>query len=350
MSELVTKLYENPNIYRIDVPLPNNPLRNLNCYVIQDGGETLVLDTGFNRTVCKEALLAGFAELGIGNENVNLFLTHLHADHSGLALAAMEGRNGKTYISSTDYEYLKRVDEGDYWTKTDENFLQEGFGQAEIDELNGQNPANEYEPDRLFTGTPIEDGDIISVGAHDFRVIAVSGHTPGQVCLYNEEKKILFSADHILFDITPNITSWVGIADSLGDYLDSLVKIRQVDIETTFPAHRKNDMDVYVRIEEIIGHHYHRLVETLEAVAKCPNTHATEIASHLKWSMRGKTWAEFPLFQRWFAVGETMSHLDYLVVRGLVNQTEGATNGYVLAKEMDVCVSELQGIWKTYGK
>ena len=60
---MLTKVYDHPTVYRIDVPLPENPLRNLNCYVIQDSGETLILDTGFNRRECLEALLAGMAEL-----------------------------------------------------------------------------------------------------------------------------------------------------------------------------------------------------------------------------------------------------------------------------------------------
>ena len=46
---MLTKVYNEPRIFQIDVPLPDNPLRNLNCYVVQDGGETLIIDTGFNR-------------------------------------------------------------------------------------------------------------------------------------------------------------------------------------------------------------------------------------------------------------------------------------------------------------
>ena len=46
---MLTKIYENPAVYRVDVPLPDNPLKNLNCYVVQDSGETLIIDTGFNR-------------------------------------------------------------------------------------------------------------------------------------------------------------------------------------------------------------------------------------------------------------------------------------------------------------
>lgn len=53
---MLTKVYNEPRIFQIDVPLPDNPLRNLNCYVVQDGGETLIIDTGFNRPECREAL------------------------------------------------------------------------------------------------------------------------------------------------------------------------------------------------------------------------------------------------------------------------------------------------------
>ncbi len=41
----------------------------------------------------------------------------------------------------------------------------------------------------------------------------------------------------------------------------------------------------------------------------------------MKWSMRGKCWEEFPITQRWFAVGETMAHLDYLIAIHVVEKT-----------------------------
>lgn len=49
------------NIYSIYVPLPENPLRNLNSYLIKgEGGRSLLIDTGFRRDECREALLAGW--------------------------------------------------------------------------------------------------------------------------------------------------------------------------------------------------------------------------------------------------------------------------------------------------
>ena len=349
---MVTKVYDEPNIFQIDVPLPDNPLRNLNCYVVQDGGETLIIDTGFRRPECEEALLAGLAELHADWEKTNLFLTHLHSDHTGLAPTIMEGKAGKIYISETDHAILRTHLEGERWRETDELFYREGFSREQLAHLRDSNPARGLEPTRYFAAQHVADGEEITVGRWTFVCVLVPGHTPGQMCLYCPEKKLMFTADHVLFDITPNITYWKDAADSLGDYLDSLMKIRGYEMETALPAHRKNEMDVYVRISQIIEHHLARLCETADAIAALAeqgDSHATAIAARLKWSMRGKTWAEFPLSQRWFAVGETMAHLDYLILRGMAERDEsGERRAYRLTVSAAECKERLCAIWENY--
>lgn len=346
---MVTKIYEEPQIFQIDIPLPENPLRNLNCYVVRDGRETLIIDTGFNRKECQEALLAGLAELNVDWEKTNLFLTHLHSDHTGLAPMLMEGKPGKIYISKTDHLVLRAYLEEGRWDDMDEIYCLEGFSREQLVQLRIANPARGLEPTRYFAAERLEDGDEITVGRWSFQCILVPGHTPGQMCLYCAGKKLMLTADHVLFDITPNITHWKDMEDALGHYLDSLVKIRGFAIETALPAHRKHDMDVYVRISQIISHHLLRLCETVDVLAEQPDCHATEIASHLKWSMRGKEWAEFPLSQRWFAVGETIAHLEYLMERGLVGRSEGgAQRAYRLTASAAECKEELNKIWENY--
>lgn len=72
------------NIYSIFVPLPGNPLKNLNAYLIKsESGRNLLIDTGFRQDECRQALLAGLDELGVSMENTDIFLTHMHSDHTG---------------------------------------------------------------------------------------------------------------------------------------------------------------------------------------------------------------------------------------------------------------------------
>ncbi len=64
------------NIYKKAVPLPNNPLREINAYIIT-GEKNLLIDTGFNRIECEEALKSAFTELGI--DTIDVFITYLHS-------------------------------------------------------------------------------------------------------------------------------------------------------------------------------------------------------------------------------------------------------------------------------
>ena len=54
------------NIYRLDVPLPHNPLKNLNSYFLrgQKGGRSLLIDTGFRQEACRSAMLEELAAVG----------------------------------------------------------------------------------------------------------------------------------------------------------------------------------------------------------------------------------------------------------------------------------------------
>ena len=74
-----------PNIYLNEIPLPNNPLRALNSYIILSEEKYLIMDTGFNMNVCKEAFMKGVNALGVDLTRTDLVLTHMHVDHSGLA-------------------------------------------------------------------------------------------------------------------------------------------------------------------------------------------------------------------------------------------------------------------------
>ena len=74
-----------PNIYKIAVPLPDHALRSVNSYVILSDDRNLVIDTGWNRIACLEALLQGLEAIGADRSRTDLFLTHLHADHAVLA-------------------------------------------------------------------------------------------------------------------------------------------------------------------------------------------------------------------------------------------------------------------------
>ena len=226
---MIEKIYDSPNIYRIYVPLPENPLKNLNCYVVKTGDKDLVIDTGFNMKECLDELKKGLAELNVVMEKAVLFLKHMHSDHIGLTEEITE-ENTTIYMYRLDYQYLSKIQKRDIWCWLEERFIEAGFSENLLKQQEEVNPARVYAPKNCFNITEIEDGFIFKFGGQEFECIHTPGHTPGHTCIYLKEEKILFSGDHILFDITPNITRCKGVPNSLEDYMNSLKKIKDKDI------------------------------------------------------------------------------------------------------------------------
>ena len=72
-----------PNLYLVRVPLPHNPLRALNSYLILSKDRTTIVDVGFNHPACEKALGQALAALGRTWDGVEIVLTHSHPDHTG---------------------------------------------------------------------------------------------------------------------------------------------------------------------------------------------------------------------------------------------------------------------------
>lgn len=308
------------NIYSFQVPLPGNPLKWLNVYVIKGGkhGRNLLIDTGFKRSECLEALLAGMRELEIKPEETDVFLTHLHSDHTGNA-PELEKLGSKLLMSRVDNEIMH----DDAWPERKKRALHEGMPADMMEIVFDHNPATIYAPSPFYTER-LNDGDVLSYGGCDLECILTPGHTPGHLCLYERESKTMFLGDHVLFDITPNIVNWEKVEDSLGDYVSSLRKLMNYEVKIALPGHRTaGKLTMKERAVQIIEHHRHRLDETENLIYNTPNLNAYEITGMMKWRIRARNWDEFPPGQKWFAMGEAMAHLDYLLKTGRIVRSEG---------------------------
>lgn len=304
-----------PDIYRIEIPLPHNPLRSLNSYFIKGAERNLLIDTGFNQPECKAAMDAGRQELGFTMDDTDIFVTHIHGDHSGLV----------QYLARPDTRvfcdaYTAQAFSGtpsDYWNYFDQLLVQGGLtGITYID-----HPGFKYKSAAVGNVHLVQDGDVIDVGRYHLRCVSTPGHSPDHMCLYAAEQGILFSGDHILSTITPNNTlwdqPWTATRDLLQEYLDSLTKIEGLDIKITLPAHRETIPDCYLRIRQLREHHQRRFQDILTIIGY-EKMYGAQVASHMLWDMRGMSWEEFSPAQKIFASSEALSHLTHLVLQGIL--------------------------------
>ena len=136
---MVEKLF--PELYKLEIPLPKNPLKALNSYVFKGKERNLIIDTGMNREECKEKMFLGLEELGIDLEKTDFFITHMHADHSGL-VSSLTGETSKVYCSETDAGYIN-IDK-DFWEKARIFTKTGGFPEKELQEAISRHPGFKY--------------------------------------------------------------------------------------------------------------------------------------------------------------------------------------------------------------
>ncbi len=318
-----------PSIFRLEIPLPRNPLKYLNSYLIKGQERNMLIDTGFNRVECRNAMFEGLKALGVNMEETDIFVTHVHADHSGL-VPTLVTDSSTVYCSEKDapiinYCVTNNGSGSGFLKEMYKLLLSHAFPLHELDKAIKGHPARKYNMGREQVFKTVKENDTLQVGDYIFKCVETPGHSPGHMCLYDKNKNILISGDHILDPITPviKITKWAS--DPLRDYLKSLEKIDRLDVGFVLPAHRLLINNAHKRICELKQHHEARLNEVLNILDNSKMT-SYEVASKMTWDIKYDSWEHYPATQKYFAVTEAISHLIYLCNKNMVreiNDNEG---------------------------
>jgi glyoxylase-like metal-dependent hydrolase (beta-lactamase superfamily II) len=303
------------NLFREAIPLPQNPLKAINSYVVKGEGRFLMIDTGMNRPECLQAMEGYVKEIGVDLQRTDFFITHLHADHLGL-VSELARPSSKIYFNHPDAEVIR---DPHHWEEMADIARMNGFPESDVQAAISRHPGRRYHARRPLELTLLREGDRIGIGDYSFTCIETPGHTRGHLCLYEPQKKFLFSGDHILESITPNISLWSEGYDPLRDYLQSLDKVGKYDVVQVLPGHRELFTHHVRRIEELKEHHEIRNEEVLSILKRGKQT-AYKVASQMTWDIDCERWEDFPLPQQWFAGGEALAHLQYLQGNGRVKR------------------------------
>lgn len=189
-----------------------------------------------------------------------------------------------------------------------------GYPEEELEKQKKLLPHNRS--DKKIRFTYVKEGEILGAGNYLLTCISTPGHTPGHMCLYEPQHKFLISGDHIIADITSNITARFDFHNSLSWYLRSLNKIDLIDINLVFPGHRQIIDNCHERISQLQLYHTNRLEEVRLIMRQGPMT-AYQAASQMHWDT---SWEQVPGYQKWFATGEAIAHLEHLAEQGLLQR------------------------------
>lgn len=319
------KLSDAPEIYLIQVPFSGGtPIDFTNTYLIVTPERNLLVDTGTSHEASYSVLAAALRELAVDMEKTDIFLTHFHIDHLGLA-AAVASPHSRIYLTAADEALFRARGEESYRGTMKRRLSEEGFEYDEFDALARTDaaliPRACWPMPEAFE--VIADGDVIRLGSYELEVVATPGHTPGHASLYVRGANIMFLGDHVLENTSPNIAPFPGVTDSLGNYLASLARIDGFVVDHLFMGHGAVDAKadrsrMHRRVQWLLDHHRERLGEIDAVVREQPGANGTEIAKSIHWNIPYQVWDEIPIIQRWIIVSETAAHLDHLLAKGRV--------------------------------
>ena len=183
--------------------VPSGPI-DTNAYLVADSSEGMVIDPSKDST-------PKLLELAKKHNTKIIYIidTHGHWDHIADNFSIQNETGARVLIHKNDEKMI---------TNPGSNMFHIPF---------------EIKPTKA--SLYLEEGTRIPLGTLRFRVLHTPGHTPGSVCLYEEDRKIIFTGD-TLFQGTYGRTDFTGgDPDEMKNSLSMLSKLPS-DVEV-FPGH-----------------------------------------------------------------------------------------------------------------
>jgi glyoxylase-like metal-dependent hydrolase (beta-lactamase superfamily II) len=309
-------------VWSTALPFPS-PLGFAFSYLVPVSGGVVAVDAGWDSPECWDAFVGGLWAAGVGLTDLRgVVITHVHPDHYGLAerirretsawLAMHPAERPKIAESGTDR--LRAVDDMIDWLRL------AGAPETEVEALHSEEDDFMYrismiQPDHELTdGQAVPDTDGALVAVH------TPGHTAGHLCFHDRSRNLLFTGDHVLPRVTPNVSKRPqSDEDPLAMFLSSVAKVRDYADAYVLPGHEWTVDHLGDRLDTLLGHHDERLAEIEGKVLAGAST-VWDVATAVHWARPFEGLA--PRARR-SAIGETYSHLRRLAVLGRLTETPG---------------------------
>jgi len=309
-------------VHRIPVPVPFPEAGGpANVYVIEEeGGGVALFDAGIGTREGRDALQAGFAKLGISLGEVRrIFVSHGHIDHYGYARAAQEASGAPVYAHARDHDKLTGRDRTAKRLELYAAYLSRLGAPAHLldhvrvhwqDALRMARPIEQVEP--LAAGT------ILRFRRFSAEVLHLPGHTPGLICLWAAEPRVLFSDDHLLERVSPNpLLDLEGrtepVHKALLAYLESARRARALPAELIAPGHADPFSGHAEIIDRLLAFYEKRQQRILALLSKGPLTPA---------ELSPKVFPHAREHQLYLTLSEVMGNLEVLEANGRVARSE----------------------------
>ena len=315
-----------PGLWRLRLALPFPGVPHCNAWAIACDGGIVLVDTGMHEPGSMAELERAFDQVGLAVDDVRLVvITHAHTDHWGQAATICDRTGCEMWMHPNhEHGFASATDPDAVVARRVEIGRQSGVPESALVryvERAKEMPsgiARVIEPDRELVAGVSVDSDL---GV--WQVYETPGHAPSHVCLYQAERRLLISGDHVLGRISLYFDyGWTP--DPIGEFLGSLDVVDRLDARLALSGHGKPFLDVHGHVEGNRRLVRDRLDAVLGALEDGPRT-ALEITPAVHSEPLTETNAGW-----WLP--ETLCYLQHLSLLGrVVHAADSGTEHWALS-------------------
>ncbi len=307
-------------IHRLSIPTPF-AVGRVNCYLIEDEPLTLI-DTGPNSGKALDELQTQLAARDHTIEDLELLIvTHQHIDHLGLAEIVVQRSRAEVAALGAATERLANFDED---AESEDAFavelmLRSGIPQEVAFALQSVSRSFRGWGSRAEVTRPLADGEKMAFGDRTLEVLHRPGHSPSDTVFWDERRRILIAADHLIAHISSNplitrpLDGSSQRTQALVTYIESMRKTREMPAEIVLSGHGEPIVNHVALIDERLAKHERRKEKIYGLIAERPRT-GYEIAQAI--------WGNVAVTQAFLTLSEVIGHTDLLLNEGRVREVE----------------------------
>jgi len=315
------------------IPLGNEVFEGQNNVYLLDGDAVALVDTGIATSDVRAELSDGLSEYGLSFADVDaVFLTHWHHDHAGLAGAIQAASGATVYVHEADAPMVggesPAVDR--FRALRERKFAEWGIPEGPRTELESYLEHHAGLGGQPADVTVVNDGDTFELGESTLTAVHLPGHAAGLTAYLVDDGSEAFVGDAILPKYTPNVGGAdVRVDRPLEQYVESLGRLVDLDLDRAYPGHRDAIDDPTGRAIAILDHHRERTRRVVDVLTEHGPCDAWTVSAHL--------FGDLEEIHILHGPGEAYAHLAHLDAAGVVEQTD---EGYALV-DADVDVATL---------
>jgi glyoxylase-like metal-dependent hydrolase (beta-lactamase superfamily II) len=314
----MTHLAVPPYLHTFSIPTPF-PVGPVNVYLAEGEPLTLV-DAGPRYDPARESLERALAGCGYRVADLQrIIITHAHADHCGMAAELARASGAEVLAHAASLPWLEKQASARRLAFYAEVMHWSGVPVKALVDLSRMRRGVERYDEPVVPDGTLADGDVLPLGGEDWRVLHTPGHAGGLICLYQPQRRVIISSDHLLRDISSNpVVEPPAPGETerprrLVEYMAQLRRVAELDVALALPGHGPPITDHRALIRERLAFHEQRGRHMLDVVGDDALT-AHEIASLL--------FPDLDPVNYFLAISEVVGHLQWLEVEGRVTHIE----------------------------